>query len=376
MSILPKLNGWFSDGAIKGAQNKVKMGLPGLFCLLPACSCPEERPAGVSCPGSDVLVQLGRGARMGKCPWSLARHRSRTGAGARAAGWGWGQFQAVQVRLKRRERAPAHSLGVPGKRRRDYQRRVRYEALESQRCYAFCACKLLAVHPLPGSRASQQLFLGALSVLSFGVTSVTALLFVRKKDVFSSGIVILAWSTGGQKTRYSLPQLPLAEQYLWVDSKPVRISKTNVLLVCMTVILRASWHCKSTVPWQSSNYAESCWEVTRLLATSICLLLVAQALPAEGATSPVPRCFSEYRISSLGFSGSCGLWVLHLVSKGCELLAALLCTYTTWPQGRNSCLWALWNIPDPYPITNNNNNNSNKLIYINYKWLYILQMDN
>lgn len=296
--------------------------------------------------------------------------------GQRGWGWGWGHFQAVQVRLKHRERALTHSLGVPGKRCRDYQRRVRYEALRSQRCYAFCACKLLAVQPLPGSGASQQLFLGALSVLSFRVTSVTALVFVRKKDVFSSGIVILVWSTGGQKTRYSLPQLPLAEQYLWVDSKPVRISKTEALLVCMKVILRASWHCKSTVPWQSSNYAESCWEVIRLLATSICLLLVAQALPAEGATSPVPRCFSEYRISSLGFSGSCGLWVLHWVSKGCELLAALLCTYTTWPQGRNSCLWALWNIPDPYPIINNNNNTSNKLIYINYIWLYILQTDN
>lgn len=96
------------------------------------------------------------------------------------------------------------------------------------------------MQPLPGSGASQQLFLGALSVLSFRVTSVTALVFVRKKDVFSSGIVILVWSTGGQKTRYSLPQLPLAEQYLWVDSKSVRISKTEALLVCMKVILRAS----------------------------------------------------------------------------------------------------------------------------------------
>lgn len=44
----------------------------------------------MSCPVSDVLVQLGRGVRMGKCPWSLARHRSRTGAGTRAAGLGLG----------------------------------------------------------------------------------------------------------------------------------------------------------------------------------------------------------------------------------------------------------------------------------------------
>ena len=67
-----------------------------------------------------------------------------------------------------------------------------------------------------------------------------ALVFIRKKDVFFSGIVILVCSTGEQKTRYGLPQLPSVEQYLWVDSKPVHVSKTKVWLVSMKVILHAS----------------------------------------------------------------------------------------------------------------------------------------
>lgn len=95
--------------------------------------------------------------------------------------------------------------------------------------------------------------------------------------------------------------------------------------------------------------------VIHLFTTYICLLLAAPALSDEGSTSLLPWCFSKYRISSLSFSSSFGLRVLHLVSEGWELLAALLCTYTTWPQGRKSCLWALWNIPDPYPVINNIN---------------------
>lgn len=54
------------------------------------------------------------------------------------------------------------------------------------------------------------------------------LMFDRKKDMFFSGIVILAYSIGGQKIRYSLPQLPSAEQYIWVESKPARVGKTKM----------------------------------------------------------------------------------------------------------------------------------------------------
>lgn len=104
-------------------------------------------------------------------------------------------------------------------------------------------------------------FWATLSVLSFRVTFVRTLVFIRKKDVFFSVIVILVCSAGGQKTRYSLPQLPSVEQYFWVDSKPVYLSKTKVWLVCVKVMLCASWHCKSTFPWQSSNYAER-WSST------------------------------------------------------------------------------------------------------------------
>lgn len=116
--------------------------------------------------------------------------------------------------------------------------------------------------------------------------------------------------------------------------------------------------------------------VIHLCTTYIYLLFMVPALSAEGSILLLPQCFSKCRISSLGFSYSFSLWVLHLVSKGPELLAALLCTYTTWPQGRKSCLWALLNIPDPYPVINNNNSNNNKLIYINYIRTYILYGDN
>lgn len=75
-----------------------------------------------------------------------------------------------------------------------------------------------------------------------------AFAFIRKRDVFSSGFVILMCSTCGQKTRYGLPQLPAVEQYLWVDSKPVEVSKTKVGLICMKVILCANWLWESTFP--------------------------------------------------------------------------------------------------------------------------------
>lgn len=68
--------------------------------------------------------------------------------------------------------------------------------------------------------------------------------------------------------------------------------------------------------------------VIRLFTTCICLLM-APAVSVEGCTSPLPLCFSKYKISSLHFSGSFSLQVLYLVSQGRELLAALLCTYTT-----------------------------------------------
>ena len=76
-------------------------------------------------------------------------------------------------------------------------------------------------------------------ILGFCVTSVMDLVFIRKKYVFFSG-VILVCGTGGQKIRYGLPQLPSVEQYLWVDSKPVHVSKIKVWLVCVEVTLRAS----------------------------------------------------------------------------------------------------------------------------------------
>lgn len=83
-------------------------------------------------------------------------------------------------------------------------------------------------------------FSGQRSVLSFWATSFMAFAFIRKRDVFFSGFVILMYTTYGQKTRYGLPQPPSVEQYLWVDSRPVEVSKREAWLVCMKVRLSAS----------------------------------------------------------------------------------------------------------------------------------------
>lgn len=90
MSILPKLNVWFSVSAVKGAQNKVKTGLSGLSCLFPACRCPEERSACVKCLVSNLPMQLRRGVRIASCARFLARHYSCTRAEARASRLGLG----------------------------------------------------------------------------------------------------------------------------------------------------------------------------------------------------------------------------------------------------------------------------------------------
>lgn len=93
---------------------------------------------------------------------------------------------------------------------------LRRRTLESPKRSAmlhFPILQTLAAQPLPGSSAFWQAFLGnSVCPLTLG-NSFTAFAFIRKRDVFFSGFVILMCSTCGQKTRYGLPQFPSVEQY-------------------------------------------------------------------------------------------------------------------------------------------------------------------
>lgn len=158
-------------------------------------------------------------------------------------------------------------------------------------------------------------FWATLSVVSFRVTSVRALVFIRKKDVFFCVVVILVCSAGGQKKRCSLPQLPSVQQCLWLDSQPAYLSKTKVWLFCMKVILCASWHCKSTFPWQSSNYAErwssACSPPTS--AFSSCPQLFQLKVPACLCLHVSPSTGFPLLASSVPLASECS-WSLRAVN--------------------------------------------------------------
>lgn len=208
---------------------------------------------------------------------------------------------------------------------KDYQRREYYETLKIYWLRFLCLQTSIYI-PIQGPVYFSTSFWATLSVLSFRVTFVRTLVFIRKKEVFFSVIVILVCSAGGQKTRYSLPQLPSAEQYFWVDSKPVYLSKTKVWLVCMKVMLCASWHCKSTFPWQSSNYAKR-WSST--------------CSPPTSAFSSCPQFFQLKGPACL---------CLHLSpSTDFPLLvsSALLASECSWSLRAVSC-WQHFHVHIPY----------------------------
>lgn len=173
---------------------------------------------------------------MGKCPGSLARRRSHSRAGARAAGPGQvsGHSRHTQIR-------GAGGNKLPRSAREEVQGLPERRILQSPEKSAVLHFVCLQTSGCATSLREQGISAGLSGqlCLSSPFGQPLSRLSSLGRQTFSSGVAVLVCSTGGHKTRYGLPQLPLVKQYLWVVSKSVHVSKTTKK-PCLKVIPCAS----------------------------------------------------------------------------------------------------------------------------------------
>lgn len=297
------------------------MGISGLSCLLPACSCPDQRQAFVSC-----------------CFWSACAAQKVNEDGGWLGAWlgtaaspgqeqaqrgrGWGKFQAIQVMLRYKKLVTANFWKCLG-RGTGITRWASVAILEN----VVVSYLHISGYPLPARSVVQQVFVNnAVHPLLLCDLSHNSHVCQEERYVFQWCYLSMQhWWTKDQ-VQFTAATLSWAVTLGWVQACMCR--KTQMWLVCVKVILHVGWIMKAPSPWVNPVMLR---EVNiHLLTTYIHLLLLAPALPTEGSILLLPQCYLS-AVSSIDISSSFGLWTPLLVFKGCELLAAYLCMYPTWP---------------------------------------------